>query len=132
VTLITYVDHLLLGHNYHILYPNIETMRKVYAIYINSQMEVQPDSVVLFLSYYNTTDNVRRIFRSKGAQVKEHEKKGSIIILDIMKVLDNSFFEVPDIERLREMAKKIENQFKDKSIFIISDMSVFHHIKKGF
>jgi KaiC/GvpD/RAD55 family RecA-like ATPase len=123
--------HVQTGHHYHILYHNIETVRKVYAIYINSQMEEQPDSVVLFLSYYDTTDNVRRILRSKGAQVEEHEKKGSIIILGIMKVLENSFFEVPDIERLREMVKKIENQFKDKSIFIIADMSVVNHIKKA-
>ncbi len=58
--------HVPTGHHYLILYPNIETMRKVYASYIKRQMEEQPDSVVLFLSYYDTTDNVRRILSSKG------------------------------------------------------------------
>ena len=51
--------HVPTGHHYLILYPNIETMRKVYASYIKRQLEEQPNSVVLFLSYYDTTDTVR-------------------------------------------------------------------------
>lgn len=94
-------------------------------------MEEQPDSVLLFLSYYDTTDIVRNVLSSKGVQVKEKEKNGSMIILDIMKVLDNSYFRVPDIEKLRELAKKTEKQFGDKTIFIIADMSVFNHTKKA-
>lgn len=122
--------HLPIGHHYLILYSNIESMRKVYASYIKKQMEEQPDSVVLFLSYYDTKENIRTILQSNGIQVKEQEKTGSIIILDIVKVLDNPFFEIPDIERLRELTRKLENQFKDKTIFVIADMSVFHHLNK--
>ncbi len=122
--------HVPIGHHYLILYSNIETMRKIYAGYIKRQMEEQPNSVVVVLSYYDTTENVRHVLNSRGILVKEHEKKGSIIILDIVKVIDNPFFEVPDIERLREFAKKLVNQFEDKTVFVIADMSVFHHIKK--
>jgi KaiC/GvpD/RAD55 family RecA-like ATPase len=122
--------HLPTGHHCLILYSNIESMRKVYASYIKKQMEEQPGSVVLFLSYYDTTENIRTILQSKGIQVKEQEKTGSIIILDIVKVLDNPFFEIPDIERLRELTRKLENQFKDKTIFVIADMSVFHRLNK--
>ncbi len=57
--------------------------------------------------------------------------EGSLIILDIMKVIQRSLFEVPDIEKLREFAKKTEQQFEDKMIFIIADMSVFNHTKKA-
>ena len=123
--------HVPTGHHYLILYPNIETMRKVYASYIKRQLEEQPDSVLLFLSYYDTTDIVRNVLSSKGVQVKEQEKNGSMIILDIMKVLHNPYFQVPDIEKLRELAKKTEKQFGDKTIFIIADMSVFNHTKKA-
>ena len=94
-------------------------------------MEEQPNSVVLFLSYYDTTDDVRLVLSSKGVQVKEREKNGSMIILDIMNVLHNPYFQVPDIEKLRELARKIEKQFGDKTIFIIADMSVFNHTKKA-
>ena len=102
-------DHLLhvpTGHHYLILYPDIETMRKVYASYIKRQLEEQPESVILFLSYYDTTDSVRNVLRSKGIKVKEHEKDGSMIILDIMKVLHNPYFQVPDIEKLRRVCKE--------------------------
>ena len=123
--------HVPTGHHYLVLYPDIETMRKVYASYIKKQLEEQPNSVVLFLSYYDTTDTVRSVLSSKGVQVKEREKNGSMIILDIMKVLHNPYFQVPDIEKLRELARKTEKQFGDKTIFILADMSVFNHTKKA-
>ena len=123
--------HVPTGHHYLILYPNIETMRKVYASYVKKQLEEQPDSIVLFLSYYDTTDNVRHVLSSHGVPVKEHEKNGTMIILDIGKVLHNPFFQVPNIEKLRELARKTEKQFGDKTIFIIADMSVFNHTKKA-
>ena len=46
--------HVPTGHHYLILYPDIETMRKVYSSYIKMQLVEQPDAVVLFLSYYDT------------------------------------------------------------------------------
>ena len=124
--------HVPAGHHYLILYPNIETMRKVYAIYVKKQLEEQPNSVILFLSYYDTTDNVRGVLSSKGIHVKEREQESSIIILDIMKVLQNPYLGVSDIEKLRELARKTEKQFGDKTIFIIADMSVFRQLRKGF
>ena len=123
--------HVPTGHHHLILYPDIETMRKVYASYIKKQLEEQPESVILFLSYYDTTDNVRSVLSSKGIQVKEREKNGSMIILDIMKVLYNPYFQVRDIEKLRELARKIEKQCGEKTLFIIADMSVFNHTKKA-
>ena len=123
--------HVPAGHHYLILYPNIETMRKVYSSYVKKQLEEQPNSVVLFLSYYDTTDKVRSVLSSKGIHIKEREQEGSIIILDIMKVLENRFLGVSDIERLRELARKTEKQFGDKTIFIIADMSVFRQLSKA-
>ncbi len=119
------------GHHCLILYSNIETMRKVYANYVKRQMEEQPNSVVLFLSYYDTTENVRYFLSQKGVPVKEHERNGMIVILDIVKTIDNPFFEVPDIERLRELSKKLADQFEDKTVVVLADMSVFHHINKA-
>jgi hypothetical protein len=98
---------------------------------VRKQLDEQPNSVVLFLSYYDTTDNVRSVLSLKGIRVKEREKEGSMIILDIMKVLQYPYFEVPDIEKLRELARKTEKQFGDKTIFMIADMSVFNHTKKA-
>jgi DcmR-like sensory protein len=124
--------HVPQGHHYLVVYPNMATMRKVYASYVKKQLEEQPDSVIVFLSYYDTTDDVRNILSSKGVPVKEHEKNGTMIILDILKVVHDPFFRVPDIEKLRELTKKIEKQFGNKTIFVIADMSVFRHLKKVY
>jgi cystathionine beta-lyase/cystathionine gamma-synthase len=118
------------GHHCLVLYSNIEMMRKIYADYVKRQMEEQPDTIILFLSYYDTTENVRATLSQKGIQVKEHERNGSMIILDIVKTIDNPYFEVPDIERLRELSKKLVNQFEDKTVVVLADMSLFHHINK--
>ena len=93
------------------------------------QLEEQPDAVVLFLSSYDTMDNIRLVLNSNGVRVKELEKSGSMIILDILKGLHNPYFQVPS--KLRELARKTEKQFGDKTIFIIADMSVFNHIEKA-
>ena len=50
-------------------------MRKVYASYIKRQLEEQPNSVVLFLPYYDTTDNVRSVLSSKGFTLKNAKRK---------------------------------------------------------
>ena len=119
------------GHHCLVLYSNIATLRNIYSTYAKRQIEEQPDSILLLLSYYDTIDNVRNNLNQKGIRVKELERNGSIIILDIAKTIDNPYFEVPDVERLRELAKKLVNQFEDKTVIIIADMSVFHHIKRA-
>jgi hypothetical protein len=48
-----------------------------------------------------------------------------------MKVISNQTLDVPDIERLRALIIKLENQYPNKTIFVIADMSVFHHLKKA-
>ena len=63
------------GHHYLILYPNIETMRKVYSSYVKKQLEEQPDSVILFLSYYDTTDNVRDVLAQRAFMLKNAKRK---------------------------------------------------------
>ena len=54
-----------------------------------------------------------------------------MIILDIMKVLYDPFFQVPEYEKLGEFPKKTEKQFGDKTVFIIADMSMFRRLRRG-
>jgi len=39
--------HLPAGYSYLLLYPDLETMRKVYSKYVKKQLEEQPNSVVI-------------------------------------------------------------------------------------
>ena len=120
-----------IGHHYLVLYSDIEAMRRVYSSFIKGQIESQPASIILFLPYYDTTDSVRQVLESKGIKVRELEKQGSIVIIDIMTVLRNQSLDLPDIKMLRALITKLENQYPNKTIFVIADVSVFHHLKKS-
>jgi hypothetical protein len=63
-------------------------------------MESQPESIILLLPYYDTTDKVREILESKNIKARALERQGSLVIVDIMKIISNQSFDVPDIERL--------------------------------
>jgi hypothetical protein len=120
-----------IGHHYLVLYSDLEAMRRVYSSYIKGQMESQPESIILLLPYYDTTDKVREILESKNIKARELERQGSLVIIDIMKVISSQSFDVPDIERLRALILKLENQYPNKTIFVIADMSAFYHLKKA-
>ena len=106
-------------------------MRRVYSSYVKGQIESQPKSIIVLLPYYDTTDKAREILESKNIKVRDLEKQGSLVIIDIMKVIRSLSFDVPDIERLRALILKLGDQYADKIIFVIADMSVFHHLKKS-
>ena len=118
------------GHHYLILYSDMQTMRKVTSTYVKGQIEANPNSVIILLPYYDTTEKVREILESKGINVRENERQGSLIIVDIEDVISNPYFKGRDTEKLRAFTKEIENKIGDKTIFVIADMSVFHHMKK--
>jgi hypothetical protein len=120
-----------IGHHYLILYSSLDMMRKVYSKYVKGQIENAPNSVILLLPYYDSTDKVREVLDSMGINVKENERRGALIIVDIENVITNPYFKGPDIERLRGFTKELENKYNDKTIFVIADMSVFHHVKKA-
>jgi hypothetical protein len=120
-----------IGHHYLILYSSLDMMRKVYSKYVKGQIENAPNSVILLLPYYDSTDKVREVLDSMGINVKENERRGALIIVDIENVITNPYFKGPDIERLRGFTKELENKYDDKTIFVIADMSVFHHLKKA-
>jgi hypothetical protein len=118
------------GHHYLILYSDMQNMRKVSSTYVKAQIEANPNSVIVLLPYYDTTMKVREMLESKGIDVRENERQGSLIIVDIEDVVSNPYFKGRDTEKLRSFTKEIENKIGDKTIFVIADMSVFHHMKK--
>jgi KaiC/GvpD/RAD55 family RecA-like ATPase len=120
-----------LGHHYLVLYPDIQKSREVYSDYVKGQIQEEPDSVTLVLPYFDTTEKVRDVLESKGVNVTEHEKEGSLIIVDIEKVIKSSYFELTDAQRLEGFAKQIESKHQGKTILVIADMSVFNHLNKS-
>lgn len=98
------------GYHYLILYSNIGIARIVYSEYIKAQIDAQPDSVIIMLPFYDTSDKVREILESEGVDVKGIEKEGKLIIVDIEKVINNPYYAVSEVERLRAFIRHVERE----------------------
>lgn len=117
-----------LGYHYLILYPNIETIRKIYSEYIKLMID-EKNVAILFLPYYDTTDKVRQELISKGLDVRKYEQKNSLILIDFEKVVDNPYIGMPAAFGLKELIDKIQSYNKSKNLVIIADMSLYNHLK---
>ena len=118
------------GHHYLILYSNIGIARIVYSEYIKAQIDAQPQSVIVMLPFYDTPEKVREVLEAEGVDVKGIEKEGKLIIIDIEKVINNPYYAVSEVERLRAFIRHVEKEHTGKSVFVIADMSAFNHLKK--
>ncbi len=118
-----------IGHHYLILYPNNEAIRKIYAQYIHHTIE-QNNVTILFLPYYDTTDNVRQELIMRGLDVRRHERNYSLILLDFAKVIDNPYLGIPAAFGLNEFINKIQSHNKSRNLVVIADMSIYYHSRK--
>jgi MEDS: MEthanogen/methylotroph, DcmR Sensory domain len=118
-----------IGHHSVILYPNIETIRKVYAEYIHLLIGEDNNVAILFLPYYDTTDNVRQELLTKGLDVRKYERNNSLILIDFAKVVDNPYLGLPAAFGLKEFINKIQAYNKGKNLVVIADMSLYNHSK---
>jgi len=117
-----------LGYHSLILYPNIETIRNIYAEYIHLMIE-ENNVAILFLPYYDTTDKVRQELMTKGLDVRKYERNNSLILIDFAKVVDNPYLGLPAAFGLKEFINKIQAYNKNKNLVVIADMSLYNHSK---
>ena len=71
------------GAHYIIIYPNLDTMRQLYASYINKQLQ-ENNEIVLVNPFYETTASIRQLLsqRNPDLDVSKYEKEKSLIIID--------------------------------------------------
>jgi len=117
-----------LGYHCLILYPNIETIRKIYVEYIHLMIE-ENNVAILFLPYYDTTDKVRQELKTKGLDVRKFEQNNSLTLIDFTKVVDNPYLGLPVAFGLKEFVNKIQAHNKNKNLVVIADMSIYNHSK---
>jgi hypothetical protein len=74
------------GAHYLIVYPDLDTLRKVYSHYINDALNVKNETVIV-LPFFETTDTVRDMLRQSefDIDVTQHEKQQSLLIMDSLK-----------------------------------------------
>jgi hypothetical protein len=72
------------GEHNLLIYPNLTTLTKVYSQYIKSRLHAKME-LILFLSSYQSVNQVRSILRHNGLDLARHEGNGSLVILDTAK-----------------------------------------------
>lgn len=118
---------LQLGTHYLVIYPDIETVRKIYAEYIRVLLE-DNRAAVLFFPYYDTTDKVRQELILNGIDVKKYEHNNSLTLIDFAKIIDNPYLGIPAAFGLKEFVSKIKGFHNKKPLIIIIDMSLYNHL----
>ena len=118
---------LQLGNHYLVIYPDIETVRKIYAEYIRVLLE-DNRAAVLFFPYYDTTDKVRQELILNGIDVKKYERNNSLTLVDFAKIIDNPYLGIPAAFGLKDFVSKIKGFHNEKTLIIISDMSLYNHL----
>jgi MEDS: MEthanogen/methylotroph, DcmR Sensory domain len=128
--LIVQLLKLPLGYHSLIVYPNIETIREIYAEYIHLMIE-EKNVAILFLPYYDTTDKVRQELTTKGLDVRKYELNNFLTLIDFTKVVDNPYLGLPAAFGLKEFINKIQVYNKNKELLVIADMSLYNHSKNN-
>lgn len=74
------------GAHHLIVYPDLNTLRKVYSYYINTALNDKNETVIV-LPFFETTDTVRRALRESefDIDVTKHEKQRSLLVMDSLK-----------------------------------------------
>jgi DcmR-like sensory protein len=116
------------GHHYIILYPDLVSLRNLYSNFVRAQLEKDTKAIILIFPYYETSEKVREVLGLKGINVKEREKRGDLIIVDVLKAVTDSDQKTLNMERLTNFINQVYDVNKDKEIIVVIDMSVFHQL----
>jgi hypothetical protein len=135
------------SHNL-LIHPGTEASRKLYSGYVKRQLK-DGKEIVLILPYYEAEDKVREVLLSEDIaaattteedgsgnrnnrmndKISEHEKQGSLIIKDSVKVYssghDNSNNNTV-MSLIEELFKKAKDLGKD-GVTIVADLGSFYH-----
>jgi DcmR-like sensory protein len=110
------------GEHNLLIYPNLNVLTKVYSQYIKSRLQANME-LVLFLSTYQSVNQVRYILKDKGLDIAQYERNGSLVILDSAR---GYFGPESDILLfLRILSKRAQNQGKD-GCSVFADTGLFN------
>lgn len=110
------------GEHNLLIYPNLSILTKVYSQYIKSRLHADME-LILFLSSYQSVNQVRSILRHNGLNLARYEGNGSIIILDTAR---GYFGPESDILLfLRILSKRAQNQGR-AGCSVFADMGLFN------
>jgi hypothetical protein len=115
------------GAHYIIIYPNLHTIRQLYASYIDKQIEAN-NEIVLVNPFYETTGSIRQVLsqRNPDLDVSKHEKEKSLIIIDSLEEYFGKRSDMPFKTSLANHAKKIGKN----GLSILGDIGAYPYKSK--
>src|SRR5215216_5319662 len=121
------------GVHYLVVYPDMNTLRRIYSYYTKMQLE-DNNEIVLIIPYYETTEMVRSVLsgenknnQSNIIDVRKYEKQGSLMIIDSVKAYFRSDIDLMSF--LARLAKQAQSSGK-KGISVIADLASFYHFNR--
>jgi hypothetical protein len=116
------------GAHYIIIYPNLHTIRQLYASYIDKQIEAN-NEIVLVNPFYETTGSIRQVLsqRNPDLDVSKHEKEKSLIIIDSLEEYFGKRSDMPFKTSLANHAKKIGKN----GLSILGDIGAYPYKSKS-
>ena len=121
------------GVHYLVVYPDINTLRRIYSYYAKMQLE-DNNGIVLIIPYYETTETVRSVLSenhiSNGGNiidVRKYEKEGSLMIIDSAEAYftsDNNLMSF-----VEKLAKQAQTSGRN-GISVIADLASFYYFNQ--
>src|SRR5918995_7170931 len=116
------------GAHFLIIYPNLQTLRKMYSHYTKSAL-FEGNEIVVLLPFYETADAVRRILSENGANidVRKHEKEQSLLVMDSLR----GYFGSKDgiMPFVKQTVKFAKNSGKS-SLSVLGNIGPFYYYNK--
>jgi hypothetical protein len=124
---VTQITHSRYGSHFIVVYPDLKSLRKLYAQLIKQHIEENND-IVLFLPFYETTDAVRRLLLRNKTNIERYENDDeSLIIMDAARAyLGFSIDIISFISSLTNRARELDKN----GVSVFTDMGSFFYYNK--
>ena len=117
------------GAHYMIIYPDLDTLRKLYSSYVHKQIK-ENNEIVLINPFYETTDSVRQVLSEKYNDgmnsISKYENEKSLIVIDS---LEEYFGQQPDMAFKRNLANHARQAGRN-GLSILGDIGAYPHKSK--
>jgi hypothetical protein len=115
------------GSHYNVVYPDLRVLRIMYPPLIRQHLEVNND-IVLFLPFYETTDQARKVLSKNKVDVKRYENtEESLIIIDAPRAYFGSSIDI--ISFANSLSKHTKETGKS-GLSVFADMGSFFYYDK--
>jgi hypothetical protein len=115
------------GSHYNVVYSDLKALRDMYPQLIRQHLEVN-NNIVLFLSFYETTDKVRNVLSKNKVDVKRYENtEESLMIIDAARAYFGASI---DIISFLNSLSKLANKTGKNGLSVFADMGAFFYYNK--